>query len=33
MNGNQDTTKDSTYEKENMPEINDIEYLPEGIFL
>ena len=31
-NGNKNTTKDSTYIKENMSEINDIDELPEGFF-
>ena len=31
-NGNKNTTKDSTYIKENMSEINDIDELPESIF-
>ena len=30
--GNQKTTQDSTYIKENMSEINDINRLPEDIF-
>ena len=30
--GNQKTTQDSTYIKENMLEINDIFELPEGIY-
>ena len=28
ITGNQDTTQDTTYTKENMPEINDIKGLP-----
>ena len=31
-NGNQKTTQESNYIKENMSEINDIVELPEGIF-
>ena len=31
FNGNQETTHKSTYQKEIMSEINDIEELPEGI--
>ena len=30
--GNQKTTQDSTYIKENISEINDIDELPEVIF-
>ena len=32
LNENQNTTQESTYTKENIPEINDIIKLPEGIF-
>ena len=33
INGNQDTTHESTYTTENMSELYDIEELPEGKFL
>ena len=32
LNGNQETTQNSTYQKEIMSEINDIVELPEGTF-
>ena len=32
LNGNQETTQKSTYQKEIMSENNDIEELPEGTF-
>ena len=32
LNGNQETTQNSTYQREIMSEINDIKELPEGTF-
>ena len=32
LNGNQDNTQNSTYQKEIVSEINDIEKLPDGTF-
>ena len=32
FNGNQDSSQNSTYQKEIVPEINDIEEIPEGTF-
>ena len=32
LNGNQETTQNSTYQKEIVSEINDIEELPKGNF-
>ena len=32
LNGNQDTTQKSTYQKEIVSEINNIEEIPEGNF-
>ena len=32
LNGNQETTQNSTYQQEVVPEINDIEKIPEGTF-
>ena len=32
MNGNQDTTQEPAYKKENMSEVSDIEELPESIY-